>query len=54
MDMDNEPSSTSLTIEIQKLMAEATRRRKADRQDPAIRALMVRIDQLAQRRSLAA
>lgn len=52
--MDSEPSSTQLTIEIQKLMAEANRRRKADRNDPAIRGLTLRIDQLAQRRSLAA
>lgn len=52
--MDNEPSSTKLTIEIQKLLAEAARRRKADRNDPAIRGLMVRVDQLAQQRGLAA
>jgi hypothetical protein len=52
--MDNEPSSTKLTIEIQKLMAEANRRRKIDRNDPAIRGLMVRVDQLAQQRHVAA
>lgn len=52
--MDNEPSSTKLTIEIQKLLAEAAQRRKINRNDPAIRGLMVRVDQLAQQRSLAA
>ena len=52
--MDSETSSTTLTIEIQKLLAEAARRRKADRNDPAVRGLMVRVDQLAQQRSLAA
>ncbi len=52
--MDNEPSSTKLTIEIHKLLAEAARLRKANRNDPAIRGLMVRVDQLAQQRSLVA
>jgi len=52
--MGDEPSSTQLTIEIHKLLAEATRRRKTDRNDPAIRGLLVRVDQLAQQRSLAA
>lgn len=52
--MDNEPSSTKLTIEIHKLLAEAAKRRKADCNDSAIRGLLVRVDQLAQQRSLVA
>ncbi|WP_176473178.1 hypothetical protein [Sphingomonas lenta] len=52
--VDSEPNSTKLTIEIWKLLTEAARRRKVDRNDPAIRGLMVRVDQLAQQRSLAA
>lgn len=49
-DMDSGSSSTSITIEIQRQMSEAARLRKANRADPNIKALMARIDELAQRR----
>lgn len=48
--LEVELNSTSITIEIQREMAEAVRLRKADRNDPRIKTLMVRIDELAQRR----
>lgn len=53
--METMTSSTSITIEIQRRMAEVARLRKENRNDPRIPPLLVRIDELAQRRrSLAA
>ena len=43
-------NSTSLTVEIQRRMAEVVLLRKQDSSDPRIKGLLARIDQLAQRR----
>ncbi len=43
-------TSTAITIEIQRHMAEIVRLKKADPSNPRIRQLTARIDELAQRR----
>jgi hypothetical protein len=48
--MTAEPNSTSITIEIQRSMAEVARLRKEDSANPLIKALTAQIDELAQRR----
>jgi hypothetical protein len=45
--MKNEPNSTSITIEIQRELAEAARLRKANRNDPRIKGIMARVTDLA-------
>lgn len=43
-------TSTAITIEIQRLMAEIVRLKKSDPASPQIRQLTAKIDELAQRR----
>ncbi|WP_375288633.1 hypothetical protein [Sphingomonas sp.] len=50
--MDRKRGYGELTIELQRTLAEAIRLRKADRNDPRARELMLRADQINQERAL--
>ena len=50
--MDRKRGYGELTMELQRTLAEAVRLRKADRSDPRVRELLLRVDQINQERAL--